>query len=86
MSDVEIISDRLRRYDEATKASAGGFTLFHDAAREIEALRFALERARPYVEEAVKADGGIDGCAPRLRADLEAIDEVLSPPEEQPHE
>lgn len=46
----------------------------------------ALERARPYVEEAVKADGGIDYCEIGFRADLEAIDEALSQPKEQPHE
>jgi hypothetical protein len=42
----------------------------------------ALERARPYVEEAVKADGGVEHCEIGLRTDLESIDEALSQPKE----
>lgn len=83
MSDFESLPSRLRRFDDASKGSSSGFTLWTEAADEIERLQSALLRARPYVERAIEADGGFYNCKIGLCVDLAAIDKVLSPSKEQ---
>lgn len=57
---------------ETHSEQLAGFRL-HEFARALSVLR----KVRGYVEDAVKADGGIDTCEIGLRVDLETVDHVL---------
>jgi len=70
-----VINTMNRERAEFFANAANAYERENDLIRKLVGV---LESVRPYVDEQIRRDGGLDSCEIGLRMDLEAIDDALS--------